>query len=543
MRCGYLTAALALLMYSAAGATPPAGERVSFVSCPVVRDTRSVPCWLSEYNGDLYYLTIQSDVSATVQPPMLGHQVLVEGVVSDAAPICGGIVLEPVRLSVMPELDANCNTLLPADDRYVIDFNPRPPGPSAGRLAFAPDPAAPPATPPPPLQGPQTIDIYFDFDRGVSFRHPDQLMAILRVARNLPARHARITGVRGAHRLTDGSLLRESDGVDRRRAEEVAELLRGAGLEATAEVTWIDGEAEADGIDDWRTRRVTVELLAAPARADFVGEPSGTGPFTATAEVRAELPDHTLFRPVSWPADPLPLYVWGNGGCSSNGLAHAAYLRQIASQGYVVVALGVPGGGPPAPADGSRDATDASQMIEAIDWATRETAREGGEFYRRIDTSRMAVGGHSCGGLQALAVSHDPRIATTLVLNSGIYITPGGGRSRVEIDKTQLSRLHAPLLYLSGGPADIAHENALDDVARIDHVPVFFGALPVGHGGTFAQPDGGEWARISARWLDWQLKDDADASRDFAGADCRLCADERWSIEQKQLPPPTGPIP
>ena len=71
-----------------AAAAPPAGERISFVSCPIVRDTRSVPCWLSEYQGDLYYLTIQSDVSAAVQPPLLGHQVLVEGVVSAAAPIC-----------------------------------------------------------------------------------------------------------------------------------------------------------------------------------------------------------------------------------------------------------------------------------------------------------------------------------------------------------------------------------------------------------------------------------------------------------------------
>src|SRR5690606_15680624 len=203
--------------------------------------------------------------------------------------------------------------------------------------------------------------------------------------------------------------------------------------------------------------------------------------------------------------------------CSNNGLAHAAYLREIASQGYVVVALGVPGGGPPAPADGSRDATQASQMLEAIDWATRQTALAGGDFERRIDVSRIAVGGHSCGGLQALAVSDDPRIDTTLVLNSGIYITPGSGRSRVAIDKSQLTRLHGPMLYLTGGPADIAHENALDDVARIDRVPLFFGALPVGHGGTFAEPNGGEWARVSARWLDWQLREDADASWDFAG--------------------------
>jgi hypothetical protein len=65
--------------------------RKNFVSCPIVRDTRSVPCWLTEQGGELYYLTIQSDVSAEVQPPMLGHQVLVEGVVSDKPRICGGM--------------------------------------------------------------------------------------------------------------------------------------------------------------------------------------------------------------------------------------------------------------------------------------------------------------------------------------------------------------------------------------------------------------------------------------------------------------------
>ncbi|HEY8521284.1 MAG TPA: hypothetical protein VIN61_14485 [Gammaproteobacteria bacterium] len=257
MRGAHLVTAFAVLA-SAAAAAPPPGERISFVSCPIVRDTRSVPCWLAEYEGETYYLTIQSDVSAEVQPPMLGHRVLVEGVVSDAPPICGGIVLRPVRLSVMPELDANCNTLLPADERYTIDFAPRPPGPSGGRLAFARDPNAPPARPAP--EGPQTLDIYFDFDKGVSFRHPGELMSILRIARELPARRVRITGVRGAHRLSDGTLLRESDGVARRRAEEVASLLRGAGLEADAEIDWIDGEAEADGIDDWRSRRVTVVL-------------------------------------------------------------------------------------------------------------------------------------------------------------------------------------------------------------------------------------------------------------------------------------------
>jgi putative CocE/NonD family hydrolase len=98
------------------------------------------------------------------------------------------------------------------------------------------------------------------------------------------------------------------------------------------------------------------------------------------------------------------------------------------------------------------------------------------------------------------------------------------------------------MLYLTGGPSDVAHPNAIDDVERIDRVPVFFASLPVGHGGTFSAPDGGDWARVSARWLDWQLKADADASWDFASPDCRLCTDERWTVVQKRLPPPTGPF-
>lgn len=254
---------LPLLLLTAATpftfAAPAPGERLSFVSCPVVRDTPSVPCWLSDHEGTTYYLTIQSDVSAVVQPPMLGHQVLVEGIVSDKPAICGGVVLDEVRLSVMPERDANCDTMLPADPRYTIDFNPRPPGPSSGRLAFDPSPNATAVAPPPP-SGPQTVELHFDFDKGVSFRHPAALVGIVELARQVGAKRMQITGLRGAHLLSDGTLLQESADIGQRRAEEVAGLLLGAGLVLDAGIDWADGVAEADGNADWRSRRVTVLL-------------------------------------------------------------------------------------------------------------------------------------------------------------------------------------------------------------------------------------------------------------------------------------------
>jgi predicted acyl esterase len=309
-----------------------------------------------------------------------------------------------------------------------------------------------------------------------------------------------------------------------------------------------------------------VAAVSLTARADVLGAASGTGPWPAVAEQRADLPTHTIYHPLQMPQQALPLFVWGNGGCRDNGLAHAAFLRQIASYGYFVIAVGHPRqelplrpppaaapASPPTAAPGVADAalggprtpdeTQVAQLTEAIDWATRENARADSPFRGRIDLEHVAVGGHSCGGLQALAVSGDPRVGTSLIFDSGIYVRPGGGRSGVHIDKSALQRLHGAVLYLIGGPTDIAHDNAADDVARIDQVPVFFGALPVGHGGTFwTEPNGGAWARVALRWLDWRFKGDADASWDFAGPACRLCTDARWTVVQKRLGSPTGPL-
>jgi hypothetical protein len=107
---------------------------------------------------------------------------------------------------------------------------------------------------------PRSFDVHFDFDKGVSFRHPSALSEILRAAERVAPTRVVVTGVRGAHRLTNGSLLQESAAVGRRRAEEIAGLLAGAGLKAPISIEWIDGIAEADGIDDWQSRRVTVVL-------------------------------------------------------------------------------------------------------------------------------------------------------------------------------------------------------------------------------------------------------------------------------------------
>jgi hypothetical protein len=251
-----LAAALVLVTPIATSETPQ--KYLSFISCPIVRDTKTVPCWLAEYEGETYFLTIQTDVSAPVNPPWLGHRVLVEGVVADEPSICGGRVLKPVTLSVLPELDGSCNTMLPAEDRFNLTFEPpRPPGPSSGRLAFsyADEQRAKPG------DGPKEFLIEYDFNGLVVFRHPRALGAILDYARDTQAKRIDITGFRGASLLSNREKFVEAADMGKRRAEQVAELLKGAGLtDIEYRVRWHDAAAKPNGRTDAKSRKVEVTV-------------------------------------------------------------------------------------------------------------------------------------------------------------------------------------------------------------------------------------------------------------------------------------------
>ena len=242
-----------------ASSAPKAGDRLSFVSCPLVRDTRTVPCWLAQYRGETYFLTLQTDVSAPVNPPWLGHRVLVEGIVSDEPGICGGRVLKPVTLSVLPELDASCNTVLPAEDRYDLAFEPpRPPGPSRGRLAFG-DPTARDVPPAPGAT--LEFSLAYEFDGMVAFRHAQTLQKILDAARAARATEVRVTAYRSASRLSNGEVMREREDIAKTRGEQIRELLQGAGLDQVKySLVFRDLSKRPDGIADAANRRVEVSL-------------------------------------------------------------------------------------------------------------------------------------------------------------------------------------------------------------------------------------------------------------------------------------------
>jgi hypothetical protein len=353
---------------------------------------------------------------------------------------------------------------------------------------------------------------------------------------------------------------------------------------------------------------------SAPAVGTELGERTvedgGTGPYKAIQVGDSSLPTHTIFRPKDLSAfgdKKLPILAWGNGGCANSSSGHQNYLSEIASHGFLVVAIGPmqTGGGRGGAGGGG---TKSSQLLDAVDWAIAQNKNQTSRYFNKIDVSKIGVFGHSCGGLQALEVSPDPRITTTIVVDSGVLNSgggaPGGGgrgagrgpapatapaaggaigpaldqeqlvfvgmpggaggaggrmggragagggmpggaargggggmmAGMPALTKEDLTKLHGPVFYLLGGESDIAYANGMDDFKRIEKLPVFLANKDVGHGGTFTQPHGGDWAMASVAWFKWQLKGDADAGSLFTGNPCGLSQKTGWKVDKKNIP-------
>jgi dienelactone hydrolase len=283
-----------------------------------------------------------------------------------------------------------------------------------------------------------------------------------------------------------------------------------------------------------------------------------SGPLAVVIEHDPKLPTHTIYRPVTLGPSKHGVLVWGEGACVKNGLTFPEFLSEIASHGFVVLADGppvmpatnaprggTPGGAPaanaaprgqgaagPAGAGGGAPRTinaDGTPLTAAIDWLARESTDGNSRFYQKVDTSRVAAMGMSCGGLMAYNVSADARIATVGIWNSGL----------LQPDEKIFAALHSPVIIVTGGETDIAYANGKRDFETMPaRVPAFYGVYPsVGHGGTYNEDNGGAFGAAAVAWLKWQLRGDAGAGGKgyFVGPACGLCANAQWKIDSRSL--------
>ena len=277
--------------------------------------------------------------------------------------------------------------------------------------------------------------------------------------------------------------------------------------------------------------------VAPVATQSKVVEDGGTGPYKVLMLEDPSLEAHTIFAPQDLAPfgkkNPLPVLVWGNGACTNSPWEHYKFLHEIASHGFLVIATGYipmeqkPYRGP---------MSTSAQQIESIDWAIAQNADKNSPYYGRIDVDHIAAAGMSCGGLQTLDNATDPRLKTIMICNSGLFINPGTAVPNMPMpQKERLQEITVPVIYILGGPEDIAYENGMDDFHRLVKVPAFAANYPVGHGGTYRQDHGGEFTVPALAWLQWQLKGDQEAAKLFQGADCGLANREGWTVEKNGL--------
>jgi hypothetical protein len=241
-----------------------------------------------------------------------------------------------------------------------------------------------------------------------------------------------------------------------------------------------------------------------PVIADYTARDGGFGPAVVTrntGDATLGTDKVAVFRPAAAKYGQggvtHPILVWGNGHTNTVDIWQS-FLSRVATYGFIVVAP-------------EQTEVTAAQMNAAIDYALRLASDPTGGDCGRIDTTKIGSTGYSLGGMGAISVGADARIASTFVFASN-----GNVKS-----------LKAPWGVI-GGDADTTFNWTSISAAVTGSTQPAFGAALVGidHNGVAGQPKS-QQAYIA--WMRWRFMGDQ-AGRDmFVGANCTICTDAAFS--------------
>jgi hypothetical protein len=253
---------------------------------------------------------------------------------------------------------------------------------------------------------------------------------------------------------------------------------------------------------------------------------SGTGPHKVVIETNSAsgIKCGTIYRPQDLGTEKYPIFVWGEGGCSQDGLSNQAAMGEIASWGYFVVADGTPGS-----SGACAGGQDGKAFLDYITWAIAENDKSCSAYYQSIDTTKIAADGFSCGGLMSENVSGDPRFTAIGFTSSGL-MSP---------NKSLYDKIHTPFKIMNGGSSDIAHDNGARDYDEISsrNIPIiYFSKQSAGHGGDLSQARG-DFNQVNLAWLNWQLKGDEGATGKgfLIGPSCKFCMASGWDFKSANI--------
>ncbi|MBN1699867.1 MAG: hypothetical protein JW881_20320 [Spirochaetales bacterium] len=214
------------------------------------------------------------------------------------------------------------------------------------------------------------------------------------------------------------------------------------------------------------------------------------GPFPVTIDKNTGPSGNAwIVRPSSLGSNGLnrhPVFLWGPGA-GSDASWYETILRRIASHGFVVYSEESTGNG--------------TEMIAAMDWLAAQNGNSGSTYYRKLNTDKIAAGGHSMGSLTTFGCADDPRLTTTIHVAGGSF------------DGNGPSRLRNPAAYMVGLDDTLSLSNTRNDYENTT-VPVWLGEMTgVEHGGA---PQQALPAVIA--WLRWYLGGETSRKDMFMGS-------------------------
>lgn len=259
---------------------------------------------------------------------------------------------------------------------------------------------------------------------------------------------------------------------------------------------------------------------------------TGSGPHKVTVETNGDagIKEGTIYRPTDLGgAEKYPIFVWGNGACSQDGLSNTAAMAEIASYGYFVVADGTPHG------TGGRSQTSnwvamGKPLLAYVTWAVAENGKACSAYHDSLDTTKIASNGFSCGGLMSEGTAGDPRMSSVGVTSSGL----------TSADQAFYKTVHSPVLVILGGTSDIAYQNGERDYDSLSAlgIPIMLFSKNIGHGGDLGSARGGDFTKLNLAWLNWRLKGDEGATGKgvLSGASCSYCTNSAWEVKSANIP-------
>jgi hypothetical protein len=191
--------------------------------------------------------------------------------------------------------------------------------------------------------------------------------------------------------------------------------------------------------------------------AEQVEMANGPGPYTAThIENGGDSGTSWVFYPKEIGENGClhPVFNWGPGA-GTGPAEYTEHLNHLASHGFVIISQ---------PSSGTGTTEKAS-----LTWLIDQNEKSGSPFYKKLDTKKVVMGGHSMGALTTLAMADDPRLT--------LYILVCGGSGS---GTTGAANMHAPSIFL-GGEGESGTANFEADYAATKSPSIFITKTSTDH--------------------------------------------------------------